>query len=552
MIATLALLLSPEAAACGGFFCNNVDPVEQAGEIVVFEVDPEAGPSGRTTMHVQVEYEGPPIEFAWVVPVKGTPDMFVSNDALFSTLTRVTEPQFYMLWEAEGECAIWDFAMEADAADPSIPAPPNADTDDDGGVTVLAEERVGPYETVTVNAEDPAVLIEWLQANDYQVPDALETTVAPYVADDHNFVALRLAAGEETGDLVPLGLRYEGVEPAIPIQLTSVAATPDMQLVTYVLGPHRAVPSNYLHVELNESAINWFDGAQNYMDVLSRAADEAGGHAFATEFSGSSDQFDGWFYNDSWGQIDFTSTSGPTAFIELVTSSGLPASTALFDLLQDVVPPPEGMDARDVYNCPSCYPELDGMIGDAFDPVAAGLAIETEIIAPLENIDAMFTRASHITRLGSTVSPSEMTLDPMFTFNGDIDQMVSNIHEARLVYQCDEATDDNTYWTAPKDLVLQDGTTLHIPSNEDLAERGLTEAEFLDGLLEPAAATIARTTATGQPELLYDASQEIEDNIDRLNDEADDIIGRSGCSTTGGAFGLWLVGLVPLALRRRR
>lgn len=546
MLVSLALtMMVPEAAACGGFFCNNIEPVKQAGEIIVFEVDPEAGETGKTTMHVQVEYEGPPIEFAWVVPVKGTPDLFVSNDTLFTALGQRTRPQFYLEYEALGTCDLWRLDFAADAG--SLPPAPNAPLSE--GVNVLASEQVGPYDTVVLQADNEAVLIQWLQDNDYNVPSSLGSVLSPYVAADHNFVALRLSNGQETGDLVPLGLRYDGVQPAIPIQLTSVAASDDMQLITYVLGPDRAVPENYLHVELNESAIDWFSNGSNYMDVLSRAANQAGGHAFTTEFSGSTDPFVDTFFRPEWAALDLSTASGPTEFIQQVTNSGLPASAALLDILTTSIQLPDGYDARDVFNCPGCYPELDSVV-EGFDLASAAASVEDRIIAPLRAIDAMFDRAPHLTRLGSTMSPAEMSVDPVFTFNGDIDQTVSNIHSARLIFDCDEADDDEALATAPKDLVLSNGTSIRIPSGQALAERGLTDSTFVSGLLEPAASEIASLGSTGPKEILYDGTIEIDDNIQRLNDEADDIEGR-GCNTAAGGMGLWMLALLPLALRRR-
>ncbi len=548
MLTPLALFFSPEAAACGGFFCNNLDPVEQAGEQIVFEVDPEAGDAGQTTMHVQVTYEGPPIEFAWVVPVKGVPDLFVSSDVLFSTLDMFTRPQFFINWEAEGECLLWD-VMLADADGPPVP-------ESSGGVSVLDASKVGPYETVVVAADDETALIDWLQANDYNIPSGMSDVLAPYVADGHNFVALRLAAGNDTGDLVPLGLRYEGTVPAIPIQLTSVAATPDMQLVTYVLGPSRAVPDNYLHVELNEAAINWFTGGSNYLDVLSRAADEAGGHAFATEYAGATADFPMEFYSESWEDLDFASAETPTAFLEMLIGSGIPASSTLLELLETYVPVPDGYTSIDVYNCPSCFPGIDALMADGFDPVGAAAAIDEQIVQPLAAIQAMFDRAEWITRLGSTVSPAEMTIDPMFTFNETIEQEVSNIHQARLVYLCEELEEGEDAWySAPKLLIVGD-MEIRVPSVEDLEAHGLTEADFLEQIVQPAASTIADTGPEGEPELLYDARVDIEAALAELDDSADTIEGRRGflgCSTAPAGGLLWgLFGMLAVAGRRRR
>ena len=67
---TLTLLLAsmslvPAANACGGFFCGPTDPIDQAGENILFAVDKAAG---EVTVHVQIQYEGPAEEFAWILP----------------------------------------------------------------------------------------------------------------------------------------------------------------------------------------------------------------------------------------------------------------------------------------------------------------------------------------------------------------------------------------------------------------------------------------------------------------------------------------------------
>ena len=122
MIALSLALFTPDAAACGGFFCNNVDPVKQKGETVVFEVDKTAN---RTTMHVQVEFQGPASEFAWVIPVRGEPDLALSNDALFTQLESRTRPQFNVQYDyGHGTCGwFWgDVDLDANGSAP----PPQA------------------------------------------------------------------------------------------------------------------------------------------------------------------------------------------------------------------------------------------------------------------------------------------------------------------------------------------------------------------------------------------------------------------------------------------
>ncbi len=550
--AIVLLALTPDAQACGGFFCNNIDPVEQAGEDIVFEVDAD---NNQTTMHVQVEYSGPAAEFAWIVPVKGTPDLMLSNDALFQTMRQWTQPQFNLMWDFEGEC-YWgwdeDAALNAGGGGPLPPAAPEED-----GVDILAQETVGPYDTVTLSADSSEQLLTWLQDNEYFVPDALGPVLDPYVGDDHNFVALRLTKGAGTGDLSPLALRYEGTKPAIPIQLTSVAATPDMQLVAYVLGPDRAVPTNYLHVQLNEAAVDWFSFGSNYQEVLTAAADEAGGHAFATDFSGSTDNFKNLFYDSSWENLALEESTSPSDFLNRVIFSGIPASSTILEIFQTHIAVGEGYDAQSVYNCPDCYTSELQQWNPDFDAVAAAQEMNDRVIDPLYEIDQMFDRADHITRLGSTVSPVEMTVDPEFGFNDIMEQDVPNWHEARLVFDCEDGTDPNGYfdtWNAPKTLVLSDGTEIRIPSDQWLSDHGMTASEYLANLQEPAAAIIEQTSETAGPVVIFDGTDIIDEFIDDHNNQTENLEGKGcGCnSATGGFAAAWLLGLLPLLARRRR
>jgi hypothetical protein len=72
-----------------------------------------------------------------------------------------------------------------------------------GGVTVVDAATAGDYETVTLQATDSALLLDWLQAHAYDLPDALAPVLAPYVADGSYFLALRLRSDRDAGELNP-------------------------------------------------------------------------------------------------------------------------------------------------------------------------------------------------------------------------------------------------------------------------------------------------------------------------------------------------------------
>ena len=70
------------------------------------------------------------------------------------------------------------------------------------------------------------------------------------------------------------------------------------------------MPDNYKALELNEALINWFNPMSNYNEVVSAAADEAGGQGFVTEFAGGSDALEdvvvSAFDRQKWNEISTT------------------------------------------------------------------------------------------------------------------------------------------------------------------------------------------------------------------------------------------------------
>ena len=158
-----------------------------------------------------------------------------------------------------------------------------------GGVQVLSREQVGPYDRAILKPKSVIALRDWLDENEYQIPAGVDDTLEPYVKLKSAFVAIKLVPGQGSSDIVPLKLSFAGNQPTIPIVPTSVAADPDMGIIVHLLGDSRAIPVNYRHVTINETAIDWLSGGQNYPDVVSQAADEANGLAFTTDFAGPHD-----------------------------------------------------------------------------------------------------------------------------------------------------------------------------------------------------------------------------------------------------------------------
>ena len=102
LLGALALGARP-AAACGGFFCSQAQPVNQAAERIIFAQNPDAS----ITAVIQILYEGPSENFSWLLPINGVPandQLGVASDVAFQRLQFATNPQFNLTTTVEGSC----------------------------------------------------------------------------------------------------------------------------------------------------------------------------------------------------------------------------------------------------------------------------------------------------------------------------------------------------------------------------------------------------------------------------------------------------------------
>ncbi len=539
--ALAGLLASPAAHACGGFFCNTGQPVVQNAERLAFAIDDEAQ---MTDAHVQIFYQGPADEFAWVVPVPSNPEIFLSSDQLFDVLAAQLAPQFNLRYKEEGNCTEPvrlsfgrnEMAMDL-AASGTAPSGGN-------GVNVLQQGQVGPYDMVVIQGQSTQELLAWLVRSGYDLPPGTEPLLAPYVAGDAYFLGLKLAKDKDVGDIAPIGFRYDGVQPAIPIQLTAIAATPDMRLEAYVFASERVVPESYLHVKINEAAVDWWSGGTNYPDVITKAANEAGGHAFATDYAGSPESLRGQFYVP--GRYDTDALRSATNFgslIDDIQGQGWPATNALQGALLSCVEAPANVDPNDFLNCPDCFTWDQ----TSFDAEVCADQLEFGYVEPLKLAEDLLDHP-WVSRMTSSLDAAEMTVDPVFVKNPDMGE-VSNQYRADFVYECSGGKRRSK---AMRRLDLEDGREILIPSERWMEENNTTPFEFIAGLGDINAAVIEQTGGSGKAKVLNDFSGKMKDQTDAHNDMVRDLMGCGGCSSTGSTGGWWLVALGALAATRRR
>ena len=259
------------AQACGGVFCSTL-PMNQLSEKILF-----ADRGDSVTTHVQIQYAGSAADFAWVLPVPTPPQLAVSHNELFRQLEFSTQPFFVLDWDESDDCGTLFPPFFRTLDESAVDA--TAD-----GVTIVSAERVGPYDTVVINSDDADAIVRWLVDHDYILGNLGPELLQPYVDGGFYFIALRLAPDRAVGDLQPISMTYAADAPGIPTRLTAIATEPDLGVTAWILEEARAVPTNFLHVRINEALVDWYNGGFNYSDVVQAAVDAAEeGHAFVTD-----------------------------------------------------------------------------------------------------------------------------------------------------------------------------------------------------------------------------------------------------------------------------
>ena len=369
--------------------------------------------------------------------------------------------------------------------EPSVFSANAAEADDAGagGVEVLDSGTVGNYQYVTLDAASAEQLLEWLNENDYGIPEALEPALQPYIGGAH-FVAFKLVPGTTTV-LPPIKFTMPGLSNAsIPIRLTGIAATDDMEVITYLGSESRAIPVNYLDVTPNDAVMDWSSlgwinpfGAwqntpKNYVDIITMAVDQADGRGMVTEYAGESQPMT--FSLGDPTQV-LNAIKGSTTLEEVIMhmlNFGVPRDATTQSLIQEAFPvPPEvteaGYDNRSFYNSSGWIMEQSGLDPTKYfetyevDVEQFAENLNTIVYEPLEAIDALYKNVSYMTRMYTTLSPAEMKVDPLFEFNSDQNEDVSNVHTASGEYFCAE---DGSFILK---VILEDGTILYYEADEN-------------------------------------------------------------------------------------
>ncbi|MEM9861304.1 MAG: hypothetical protein AAF938_06795, partial [Myxococcota bacterium] len=331
---------------------------------------------------------------------------------------------------------------------------------------------------------------------------------------------------------------------------TAAAATPDMGILVWVLGETRAVPANYRDLELNEARLNWFNPFSNYNDLVTAAANEAGGQGFVTEMAGNAATLEEAIFSAFQGER-FAVIEANAALPEPDHGSVLRESSiygswdGYLDVVRAEIPKPEGIsDEEWIQNTGSYLNDLVfELVIEGFDPVSFVERLEAEVIAPVRETAELFTADRTMTRFFTTMSPDEMTVDPVFDFNADLPDY-SNVHTRERVIECTPAV---TQSEAPWRVEFEDGLVVR--------GRGFSWPAALQSDDVPANTRVRRIGSGGTGEIITDNGAAIAAAIDASNVNFPPPPpggGDDGCSAGGTGGSLASLLLLAFFARRRR
>jgi len=289
-------LLAPSTASafCGFFVAgNDAKLYNNASQVVLLRK------GNHTAMTMSNNYQGPPENFAMVVPV---PVVLQKENVktlphdVFEHIDSLSAPRLVEYWEQD-PCYVPRDVYKS-AVGGVMPAPASASAPGGGGLGVKIEAQfvVGEYEIVILSAKDSGGLDTWLRLNKYKIPDGAGAALAPYVREQMKFFVAKVNIQKVKHDaqgavqLSPLRFSFESNELRLPVRLGLLNAADKQDLIVYVLHPSsRFEVANYPNVfiptnlEVADEVRKQFPAF--YAQLFDATVDKMNGKAIVTEYA---------------------------------------------------------------------------------------------------------------------------------------------------------------------------------------------------------------------------------------------------------------------------
>jgi hypothetical protein len=209
----------------------------------------------RTVLSMQNNYQGPPQDFAVVIPVPVVlkeGDVKTLTKEVFAKVDTMGAPRLVEYWEQDPCWKPKHDGRVYSAAPPSEMAPGGGGAKPtDYGVKIEAQFTVGEYNVVILSATESTGLDRYLRDQQYQIPKGAEPLLRPYVEGGSKFFVAKVDPKKvrfENGQaqLSPLRFHYDSEEFALPIRLGLANAKDKQDLIVNILAPgQRYEVANY-------------------------------------------------------------------------------------------------------------------------------------------------------------------------------------------------------------------------------------------------------------------------------------------------------------------
>jgi hypothetical protein len=295
LVLAVSLAASAAEAFCGFYVAGGgAELFNNATQVVLMRN------GTRTVLSMQNTYQGPPEDFAMVIPVPVVlqkENVKTLARAVFDKIDKLSAPRLVEYWEQDPCQREQEYQRKFETnASKGLARQELAArrTDFDDRVVVEAQFEVGEYEIVVLSAEDAMGLERWLKKNGYNIPSGAEPLFRPYIQQGMKFFVAKVNSkkvsfvnGQAT--LSPLRFHYDSEAFSLPVRLGLINAKDKQDLIVHVLArgqryevankPNVTIPTNIDLVPSTKSEFGPF-----YASLYDRTQAKAN-NAVVTEYA---------------------------------------------------------------------------------------------------------------------------------------------------------------------------------------------------------------------------------------------------------------------------
>ena len=214
----------------------------------------------RTVLSMQNNYQGPPEDFAMVIPVPVVlkkENVKTLKKEIFGRIDTLAAPRLVEYWEVD-PCYVEPNHPDEERFERKMESggPPTRRRGE-LGVKIEAQFSVGEYDIVVLSAKDALGLETWLKQEKYKIPEGAEPLFRPYIQQGMKFFVAKVNAKKVTFDdkgmaaLSPLRFHYDSEKFDLPIRLGLINAKAQQDLIVHVLARNqRYEVANYPNVTI--------------------------------------------------------------------------------------------------------------------------------------------------------------------------------------------------------------------------------------------------------------------------------------------------------------